>query len=108
MKTYVPILLVALSFTACKKGGVAPYQSQGVITGYLIPPCYYNTGPCGGIEITIKDDPTKNPPPFYFVDTTLTQLGISDNTKLPKNVSLDWKHDPTTNNYLIVTSLKVD
>jgi len=98
--------LLALSFTACKKGGVAPYQSQGVITAENLGPCYTET--CWGLEITIKDDPTKNPPPFYFVDTTLTQLGISDNTKLPKNVSLDWKHDPTTNNYLIVTSLKVD
>jgi len=106
MKTYILILLMALTFAACKKGGVAPYQSQGVIITENLGPCLIET--CWGLEITIKDDPTKNPPSFYFVDTTLTQLGISDNTKLPININLDWKHDPTANNYLIVTSLKVD
>jgi len=108
MKSFILIVLLACAFAACKKGSVAPYQSQGVITGYLIPPCYYNTGPCGGIEITIKDDPTKNPPSFYYIDTALSQLGISPNAKFPINVSLDWKHDPTYANYILVTSLKVD
>ena len=85
---------------------MAPYQSQGVITAENLGPCYTET--CWGLEITIKDDPTKNPPSFYYIDTALSQLGISPNAKFPINVSLDWKHDPTYANYILVTSLKVD
>ena len=107
MKATILILLVALTFAACKKGGVGPYQSQGVIIGVFSGLCPKDLR-CGGVEITIKDDPTKNPPPFYYIDTALTQLGISANAKFPINVSLNWKHDTTSTYYIIVTSLKVD
>lgn len=33
MKAFIIIALVAIFFAACKKNIVAPYQSQGVITG---------------------------------------------------------------------------
>jgi len=108
MKTYILILLMALTFAACKKGDQAPYQSQGAIIGDDIRLCALESGHCGGLEITIKDDPTKNPPPFYYIETDLAQLGISAGSKFPVNVILDWKHDPTDANYIIVTNVRVD
>jgi hypothetical protein len=65
---------------------------------------------CGGLEITIKNDTTKNPPPFYEINASLQQLGISENAKFPINVSLNWKHDTLPlgpYNYIIVSQIKV-
>jgi hypothetical protein len=108
MKTRIFVALTALIFVACKKiNDNPPYQSQGVIIGDFIGLCPLNLR-CGGLEITIKNDTTKNRPAFYYIDTALTQLGISANTKFPINVSLNWKHDPTAAYYIIVSGLKVD
>jgi hypothetical protein len=106
MKPLILILLIALTFAGCKKSNESPYQSQGVITADLILFCA-NQQKCGGLEIKIKDDPTKNPPPYYLIYSNLQQLGINPNTKYPINVSLDWKHDTTTMNYIIVSNVKV-
>ena len=65
---------------------------------------------CGGLEITIKNDTSKNPPAFYEINSTLSQLGISENTKFPINVSLNWKHDTGifgNYNYITVSQIKV-
>ena len=105
MKTFIIILCIGLTLAGCKKSGESPYQSLGVITGENLGPCY--TEQCGGLEITIKNDPTKNPPPFYYINPTLPQLGISANTKFPINVSLTWKHDTTATDYIIVSNVKV-
>ena len=90
MKTLMFIFCISLLIAiGCKKTNEKPYQSEGVITGYDYRMCAM----CGGLEITIKNDTSKNPPPFYEINSTLAQLGISDNTKFPINVSLDWKRD---------------
>jgi hypothetical protein len=106
MKALILIVLIAVPFAGCKKSNQSPYQSQGVITGLDILFCPVSTK-CGGLEITIKDDPTKNPPPFYLIYSSLQQLGINQNTKFPINVSLDWKHDTTATDYIIVSNVKV-
>ncbi len=108
MKTRILIALIALLFAACKKNNQTPsYQSQGAITGVDIFYCF-NAGHCGGVRITIKNDTTKNAPPFYYIDTAITQFGISPDAKFPVNVSLNWKHDPNYPGYIIVSKLKVD
>ena len=108
MKTFIIIALVAIFFfAACKKNTVAPYQSQGVITGVDIFYCGF-AGHCGGVKITIKNDPTPNPPAFYHIDTALTQFGISPDATFPINVSINWNHDPNYAGYIIVSKLKVD
>ena len=106
MKPLILFLLIALTFAGCKKSNESPYQSQGVITGAEILFCPVSTR-CGGLEIKIQNDPTKNPPPFYFIYSSLQQLGINPNTKYPINVSLDWKHDTTGTDYIVVSNVKV-
>ena len=107
-RTFLTLAVIVLLFS-CKKTSESPYQSQGVIIGesYADYTCAY----CGGIEIQIKNDPSKNPPPYYRINSTLQDLGISPNAKFPINVSLDWKPDTipdlAAHNYIIVTKLKV-
>jgi hypothetical protein len=108
MKTLILIFCLGLIIAGCKKGSVSPYQSQGVLTGYDLRMC--PSPLCGGLLITIKNDTTKNPPPFYHANQTLTQLGINESTKFPINVSLNYKPDTgifATYNYIIVTQIKV-
>jgi hypothetical protein len=91
----------------CKKSQESPYQSQGIITGYDLRTCAM----CGGLEITIQNDTTKNPPAFYEINSDLQQLGISSNAKFPINVSLNWKHAASplgAYNYITVSKLKVN
>jgi len=107
MKTLLTAVCLVLIFAGCKKNTVAPYQSEGVLTGYDLGEC----PTCGGIEITIKNDPTTNPPPFYRINKTLGQLGISENAAFPINVSLNWKRDTTAQgfaNFIIVSKIKVN
>ena len=106
MKPLILILLIALTFAGCKKNNQSPYQSQGVIISDDIFFCAA-AQKCGGLKITIKNDPTKNPPPYYYVDSDLQELGINPNTKYPINVSLSWKHDTTSTDYIIVSNVKV-
>ncbi len=105
MKRLITILYVVLIFSACKKSNVSPYSSQGTLTGYDRGVCPM----CGGIEIVIKNDTTTNPPSFYRINKTLTQLGIKENTSFPINVSLNWQHETGLNggNYITVGQIKV-
>jgi len=106
MKKLIPIICVALIILACKKSKVVPYSSHGVITGYDLGTC----ATCGGLKIVIKDDTAKNPPPFYRINETLTQLGISETASFPINVDLNWQHQTgvENSNYIIVSQIKVD
>jgi len=106
MKPLFLVLFIILVFAGCKKSNQSPSPSLGVITGEDILFCPVTTK-CGGLEITIKNDPTKNPPPFYLIFSNLQQLGINPNTKFPINVSLNWKHDTTAADYIIVSNVKV-
>jgi len=103
MKTLIFVFCLGLMVAGCKKTNEDHYQSQGVITGYDLRTCQT----CGGIEIIIKNDTTKNPPPFYDINSTLPQLGISANSKFPIDVSLNWKHDPSAPGSIIVSQIKV-
>ena len=101
------ILCIGLLF-ACKKSGEAPYQSSGVLIGYDPRAC--PTPLCGGLEITIKNDTAKNPPAFYQINASLQQLGISENTKFPINVLLNWKRDTgifAGSNFILVSKIQV-
>jgi hypothetical protein len=106
MKTFILIVCLGLIFISCKKNNVAPYSSQGVITGYDPRTC----AECGGLFITIKNDTTKNARPRYNINADLQQLGINPSAKFPINVSLNWKHDTTalgSFGYIIVSQIKV-
>ena len=106
MKTSMLILCLGLMIVGCKKTNELPYQSHGVITGYDTRMCPM----CGGLEITIANDTTKTPPPYYKINAGLQQLGISENTKFPINVSLNWKHDTLplgAYHYILVSQIKV-
>ena len=83
---------------------MSPFQSEGTITGYDPRTC----ATCGGLEIVIKNDTTKNAPPFYDINSTLQQLGIAESTKFPINVDLNWTHNTQyPGNYIIVGKIQV-
>jgi hypothetical protein len=104
MKKIALIVLFASTLLSCKKSSIIRYSSEGVITGYDPRVCPF----CGGLYITIKNDTTKNAPPFYDVNSDLQQLGIDPKAKFPINVTLDWKHDTVFNgNYIIISRIKV-
>ena len=108
MKHTILFLAVVMLLLSCKKTSESPYQSKGVIFGDLILfTC--NGCPGGGLEITIKNDPSKNPPPYYLINEPLAQLGIDPNTKFPINVSLNWERDTVqpwaSANYIIVNKI---
>jgi hypothetical protein len=104
MKVLIIFLCAGFIITGCKKTGVAPYESEGTITGYDLRTC----ASCGGLEIVIKNDTTKNAPPFYDINSTLQQLGIDENTKFPIDVDLNWKHDiQGLGNIIIVSKIQV-
>ena|ERR1700743_2015146 len=106
MKTLIIICLCVVAI-GCKRTDENPsYQSQGTITGYDLRTCAM----CGGLEITIKNDTTKNAPPFYDINESLQQLGINENTPFPINVSLNWKRATSplgAYNYIIISQIKV-
>ena len=102
------IFFLGVIVAGCAKTNETPYKTQGQILGYDLRAC--PTPGCGGLEITIKNDTTKNPPSFYLVNSTLQQLGISETTKLPVNVSFNYKPDTgifAKYNYIIITQIKV-
>lgn len=108
MKILIPILCLGLILIGCKKNNETSYNSIGVITGYDLRLC--PSPMCGGLEITINNDTAKQPPPFYHINSTLSQLGISESTKFPINVNFNYKPDTgfyANYNYIIITQLKV-
>lgn len=65
---------------------------------------------CGGLLLTINNDTSKNPRPFYHSRQTLTQLGLSESSKLPIGVSINYKPDTgvfAEFHYIVITRLKV-
>ena len=108
MKALIIFFCFSLIFISCKKSNQSLYQRAGVITGYDARMC--PSPACGGLLITLKNDTAKNPPPFYHINSTLTQLGISENTKFPINVSLNYKPDTglfAKYNYIIISQIMV-
>lgn len=108
MKKMFLLLGLGLIVFGCKKSNPNPGKSQGTIIGYDLRLC--PSPMCGGLEITIKDDTAKKPPPFYKINSTLQQLGISENTAFPINVNLNWKHDTLpygAYNYIVVSQVKI-
>ena len=104
MKKLLAILCSAIALAACKKSNVHPYQHDAVLTGYDMRLC--PSPACGGLLLTIKSDT-----PYYFhTNSTLAELGISESTKFPINVSLNYKPDTgilKTFHYIIITQIKV-
>ncbi|HTD97888.1 MAG TPA: hypothetical protein VK668_01310 [Mucilaginibacter sp.] len=103
MKILLPVLCLVLLFTACKKSSVAPYKYRGTITGYDLRECFAPV--CGGLFINIDGNTT-----HYRTRETLTELGISESTKFPISISLDYKPDTgvfASYQYIIVTKIKV-
>ncbi|MBS1524822.1 MAG: hypothetical protein JST19_04175 [Bacteroidetes bacterium] len=99
-------LLCVMIMASCKKSEVSPYESQGTLIGYDMRMCPM----CGGLEITIKNDTTKNPRPYYLTGSPLPGLNLGQNPKFPINVTLNWSRDTSTlgeYGYITVTKIKV-
>ena len=108
MKTRILLICLGVWAVGCKKNTETPYKTQGVIIGYDMREC--PSPGCGGLEVKIKNDTAKKPPPFYLVGSTLQQLGISESTKFPINVTFSYKPDTgifTKYNYIIIMQIKV-
>jgi hypothetical protein len=113
MKTLILSFFIIILFAGCKKTYVGSYQGyvgpyQGILTGYNMRACA--SPACGGMYITIKNDPSANPPSYYLINSTKQQLGIPEITPFPINVTLDYKPETGvygTFNYIIVTKIAV-
>ena len=107
MKRIIPVVCLLIMLSACHKSGVAPvYTSQGTIIGYDVGACAI----CGGLEITIKNDPTTNPPPFYRVNNSASvPINLGPNPKFPINVDLDWRPDTAMHGgyFIIISRIKL-
>jgi len=108
MKTLLVVLCMALAVAGCKKGTVKPGAGNATLLGYDQRKC--PTPGCGGLMVTLKNDTTKNPRPFYLINATLEQLGLGmgTNPKFPINVNLSYRPDTgrfAGYNYIIVTHI---
>ena len=105
MKSTIVLFFIVALLISCKKSATQPiYRSQGTLIGYDSRTC----ATCGGLEITIKNDTTKNAPAFYLINTIPS--GLPANLSFPTNVTLNWKPDTTTLKqfgYIIITQIRV-
>ncbi|MGN6179531.1 MAG: hypothetical protein ACTHNW_10145 [Mucilaginibacter sp.] len=106
MKRFVILLLSTSVFVASCKKETQQHVSNGTLIGYDLAMCAF----CGGIKVVISNDTTKNPPPFYRINTTLSNLGIPEGTAFPINITLDWKKDTSAlavGNYILVSNVHI-
>jgi hypothetical protein len=109
--TIICLLCVGMLFLACKKNKVSPLTGYKTNSGELL---HYNEAACpevfcGGMLIHIDDDTSKNAPDHYLYNGTLQNLGISDTTKFPINVTLTWKRDTGlygSYNFILIAKVK--
>jgi len=105
------LLCLGTLYFSCKKNKVSP------LTGYKTNPAELvgmNMGmcpelSCGGMIIHIDNDTSKNAPDRYLYNGTLPNLGISDTTKFPINVTLTWKRDTGiagSYNFIVIGAIK--
>jgi hypothetical protein len=101
LKCTAALLMVGLIWSACKKSSQS-FESTGVIGATILLTC--NGCPGGGYYIQFATDTIER-----HIDNSLAQFGITANTKVPVNVSVNWKPGNTTgNNDVIITALKVN
>lgn len=90
MKFVIISLFIFLSLSACQKEDLSLIHSQGVLVGPDLRTC----ATCGGLIITIKNDPTPNPPASYRLNSEKSvPFNLDNSLKYPINVDLIWKHD---------------
>jgi len=87
LKCAAILLVTGLVFTACKKSSQS-FESNGAITANILYAC--NNCPGGGYLIKFTTDTNT-----YYISNSLTPFGITRNTKLPVDVSVNWKPDNT-------------
>ena len=100
------LMFVQIPFTGCKKENQQQIVSHGTLMGYDLAMCAI----CGGLKVVIANDTTKNPPPFYRINSTLPALGIPENTTFPIKITLNWKKDTSAlraGSYIIVSNVRI-
>jgi len=104
MKLVVIAFSMLLCLASCQKEDMSLIHSQGVLVGLDPRMCPI----CGGLIITIKNDPTPNPPASYRLNPDQSvQFKLDTSLKYPINVDLYWKRDTThVINYIIVRRIK--
>jgi len=107
MKILAVSLLCLSMMASCKKEKTQVYQSRGVLLGPDMGMCAM----CGGMKVQIRNDTSKNPPPFYRTNSDFRALGLAQTLSYPANVSLDWHRDTSAMGqygWIIVTAIKAD
>ena len=104
-------LCIGLLWLSCRKNSLNPLTGYKTNPGELVGPNMRMCPElfCGGMIIHIDDDTTKNAPDYYLYNGTLPDLGISDTTKFPINVTLTWKRDTGlagSYNFILIAKVK--
>lgn len=99
-----------LVMAGCNKDTtIKTYMDEGIITGFDEQECLC----CGGLIINFHNDTAKYSEPYYRIDddsTTMALLGISDSTKFPVRMKVNWVKDTTgcgtAGSYILITGFK--
>lgn len=101
LKCSLGIFVLSLAFIACKKSSQS-FESKGVISPTIV----FDCAACDPVyNIKFSTDTQ-----VYQISNNLAQFGITKDTKLPVNVSVNWKRDGSLPDayYVIITALKVN
>ncbi len=100
------IIVISIILFSCTKNNPTNtdynYNSKAVITGYDMGMCIC----CGGLILSFKEDAKAYCDAFYLVRYFPEKTNISDTSKFPINVWVDWKFDSLScfNNKFITVS----
>ena len=104
LKLALLLLIMGVTFIACKKSGVKPdHVNQGTITASF---GYYTCADCGGYYIKFTNDTSV----VYRTFQDLSSFGVNSSSKFPLTATIYWKPDTSSQlpNFITVDNLKID
>lgn len=100
LKWLLGLILVGISFTACKKSENP--ERNGVINIDVLFTC--NSCPGSSFDIKFTNDTT-----VYHISNNLMQFGITKASTFPVNVTVNSKPNTAAgSNFVIITALKIN
>ena len=97
------LILIVFFLFSCKKE--QNFMNDGVITGYDMRDCVC----CGGLMINFNNETSSYIGEYYLIDNNPGEIGISDSSKFPIYISVDWIKDTLTcpQQHIKITKFKI-